>query len=169
MKMYLTPQFDRAWLDTLWFRKEGGELQERLGATHTQYGLISARGCSLYTLCKRNAQYYLDEELDAVEVCGVKGVFANERIAPQDVPKGLYKYDLRYSDERREFTSIEKKVIVDHGGTVLLKEKLDLGPDGVIEFNEETSPNFLGYEETPRELLAENEQEETDEIGGIKQ
>ena len=169
LKMYLNPRFDSAWLDTLLLRSEGGELQERLGATHTQYGLISARGCSLYTLCKRNAQYYLDEELDAVEVCGVKGVFANERIAPQDVPKGLYKYDLRYSDERREFTSIEKKVIVDHGGTVLLKEKLDLGPDGVIEFDEETSPNFLGYEETPRELLAENEQEEIDGIGEIKQ
>ena len=168
MKMYLNPRFDSAWLDTLLLRSEGGELQERLGATHTQYGLISARGCSLYALCKRNDQCYLDEELDAVEVCGVKGVFANERIAPQDVPKGLYKYDLRYSDERREFTSIEKKVIVDHGGTVLLKEQLDLGPDGVIEFDEETSPNFLGYEETPRELLAENEQEETDGIGGIK-
>lgn len=168
MKMYLNPRFDSAWLDTLLLRSEGGELQERLGATHTQYGLISARGCSLYALCKRNDQCYLDEELDAVEVCGVKGVFANERIAPQDVPKGLYKYDLRYSDERREFTSIEKKVIVDHGGTVLLKEQLDLGPDGVIEFDEETSPNFLGYEETLRELLAENEQEETDGIGGIK-
>ena len=169
LKMYLNPRFDSAWLDTLLLRNEGGELQERLGAMHTRYGLISARNCSLYTLCKRNAQYYLDDKFDAVEVCDVKGVFANERIAEQDVPKGLYKYDLRYSDERREFTSIEKKVIIDHGGTVLLKEQLDLGPDGVIEFNEETSPNFLGYEETPRELLAETEQEEIDGIGEIKQ
>jgi len=169
MKMYLNPRFDSAWLDTLLLRSEGGELQERLGATHTQYGLISARGCSLYTLCKRNAQYYLDDKFEAVEVCDRKGVFTNERIAPQEVPKGLYKYDLRYSDEIGEFTSIEKNVIVNHGGTVLLKEQLDLGPDGVIEFDEETSPNFLGYEETPREFLAENEQEETNEIGGIKQ
>ena len=144
-------------------------MQKRLGATNTQYGLISAKGCSLYALCKRNDQCYLDEELDTVEVCGVKGLFVNERIAEQDVPEGIYKYDLRYLDERREFTSVEKKVIIDHGGTVLLKEQLDLGPDGVIEFNEETFPNFLGYKETPRELLAENEQEETDGIGGIKQ
>ncbi len=169
LKMYLNPRFDSAWLDTLLLRSEGGELQERLGATHTQYGLISARGCSLYTLCKRNAQYYLDDKFDAVEVCDVKGVFTFERIAKQDVPEGLYKYDLRYSDEIGEFTSIEKNVIVNHGGSVLLKEKLDLGPDGVIEFDEETSPNFLGYEETPREFLAENEQKETDGIGGIKQ
>lgn len=169
LKMYLNPRFDSAWLDTLLLRNEGGELQERLGAMHTRYGLISARNCSLYTLCKRNAQYYLDDKFDAVEVCDVKGVFTYERIAKQDVPEGLYKYDLRYSDEIGEFTSIEKNVIVNHGGTVLLKEQLDLGPDGVIEFNEETSPNFLGYEETPRELLAENEQEETDGIGGIKQ
>ena len=169
LKMYLNPRFDSAWLDTLLLRNEGGELQERLGAMHTRYGLISARNCSLYTLCKRNAQYYLDDKFDAVEVCDMKGVFTYERIAKQDVPEGLYKYDLRYSDEIGEFTSIEKNVIVNHGGTVLLKEQLDLGPDGVIEFNEETSPNFLGYEETPRELLAENEQEETDGIGGIKQ
>lgn len=169
LKMYLNPRFDSAWLDTLLLRNEGGELQERLGAMHTRYGLISARNCSLYTLCKRNAQYYLDDKFDAVEVCDMKGVFTYERIAKQDVPEGLYKYDLRYSDEIGEFTSIEKNVIVNHGGTVLLKEQLDLGPDGVIEFNEETSPNFLGYEETPRELLAETEQEEIDGIGEIKQ
>ena len=169
LKMYLNPRFDSAWLDTLLLRNEGGELQERLGAMHTRYGLISARNCSLYTLCKRNAQYYLDDKFDAVEVCDVKGVFTYERIAKQDVPEGLYKYDLRYSDEIGEFTSIEKNVIVNHGGTVLLKEQLDLGPDGVIEFNEETSPNFLGYEETPRELLTETEQEEIDGIGEIKQ
>ena len=169
LKKYLDPRFDSAWIHRSRFQREGEELQKRLGATHTQYGLISARGCSLYALCKRNEQCYLDEELDAVEVCGVNGVFANERIAEQDVPEELYKYDLRYSDERREFTSIEKKVIIDHGGTVLLKEQLNLGPNGVIEFNEETFPNFLGYKETPRELLAENEQEETDGIGGIKQ
>ena len=169
LKMYLNPRFDSTWLDTLLFRNEGGELQERLGATHTKYGLISARGCSLYTLCKRSTQYYLDDKFDAVEVCDVKGVFTDERIAEQDVPKGLYKYDLRYSDEIGEFTSIEKNVIVNHGGTVLLKKQLDLGPDGIIEFNEETSPNFLGYEETPRKLLAENEQEEIDGMGEIKQ
>ena len=169
LKRYLNPRFDSAWLDTLLFRNEGGELQERLGATHTKYGLISARGCSLYTLCKRNAQYYLDDKFDAVEVCDVKGIFTNEHIVEQDVPKGLYKYDLRYSDETGEFTSIEKNVIANHGGTVLLKEPLGLGANGFIEFNEETSPNFLGYEETPREFLAENEQEETNEIGGIKQ
>ena len=169
LKKYLDPRFDSTWIHRSRFQREGEELQKRLGATNTQYGLISAKGCSLYALCKRNDQCYLDEELDTVEVCGVKGLFVNERIAEQDVPEGLYKYDLRYSDERREFTSIEKKVIIDHGGTVLLKEQLDLGPNGVIEFNEETFPNFLGYKETPRELLAENEQEETDGIGGIKQ
>ena len=169
LKKYLDPRFDSTWIHRSRFQREGEELQKRLGATNTQYGLISAKGCSLYALCKRNDQCYLDEELDTVEVCGVKGLFVNERIAEQDVPEGLYKYDLRYLDERREFTSVEKKVIIDHGGTVLLKEQLDLGPDGVIEFNEETFPNFLGYKETPRELLAENEQEETDGIGGIKQ
>ena len=169
LKRYLNPRFDSAWLDTLLFRNEGGELQERLGATHTKYGLISARGCSLYTLCKRNAQYYLDDKFDAVEVCDVKGIFTNEHIVEQDVPKGLYKYDLRYSDETGEFTSIEKNVIANHGGTVLLKEPLGLGANGFIEFNEETFPNFLGYKETPRKLLAENEQEETDGMGEIKQ
>lgn len=169
LKRYLNPRFDSTWLDTLLFRNEGGELQERLGATHTKYGLISARGCSLYTLCKRNTQYYLDDKFDAVEVCDVKGVFTDERIAEQDVPKGLYKYDLRYSDEIGEFTSIEKNVIANHGGTVLLKEPLDLGANGGIEFDEETAPNFLGYEETPRELLAENEQEKTIGMGELKQ
>lgn len=51
----------------------------------------------------------------------------------------------------------------------MLKEPLDLGANGGIEFDEETFPNFLGYEETPRELLAENEQEKTFGMGEIKQ
>lgn len=169
LKKYLDPRFDSTWIHRSRFQREGEELQKRLGATNTQYGLISAKGCSLYALCKRNDQCYLDKELDTVEVCGVKGLFVNERIAEQDVPEGLYKYDLRYLDERREFTSIEKNVIANHGGTVLLKEPLDLGANGGIEFDEETSPNFLGYEETPRELLAENEQEKTFGMGEIKQ
>ena len=60
-------------------------------------------------------------------------------------------------------------MIANHGGTVLLKEPLDLSANGGIEFDEETSPNFLGYEETPRELLAENEQEKTIGMGELKQ
>lgn len=47
---YLDSRMDRAWLDTLLVQTEGKELLQRLGATVTDYGAISARGRDLYEL-----------------------------------------------------------------------------------------------------------------------
>ena len=48
LEHHLDSRFDREWLDTLLTRKEGQRLLERLGATLTEYGVISAREHSLY-------------------------------------------------------------------------------------------------------------------------
>jgi len=169
LKTYLSPWFDSAWLDTLVSRSEGIELQERLGTTRTQYGFISARGCYLYTHCKKKPLYFLDAKFDVVKVCNQIGLFNDECITELDTPEGFYKYDLRYSEDSGDFITIEDSVEMNHGGSVLLKEKLNLGANGVIEFDNETFPKFLGGKKTPREFLSEIEHEETDGMGGIKQ
>lgn len=45
---HMDSRFDSGWMDTLLTRNEGRELLERLGASITDYGVISARGRSLY-------------------------------------------------------------------------------------------------------------------------
>ena len=104
----------------------------------------------------------MDESFDLIEIFDKKALFSNGRIKKSELPDGVYKYDLR--DGVPFFASIEKHVGVDHAGTVLTREPIDLGKNDCIEFDEETSPNFLGDELTLRDYLtADFTEEETEE------
>lgn len=47
---HMDTKFDDHWLDPLVYRREGSRLLEKLGATVTDYGIISSAGGSLYKL-----------------------------------------------------------------------------------------------------------------------
>lgn len=183
LRYHLDTHFDSTWLNTIETRNEGRKLLGRLGAFCTPYGIISARGQSLYTLLpydepegkELKAQTLTDEKLDVIEVLDRKALFSNGRILPEEIPEGLYAYDLRYSDEKGQFISIEPKVGENHGGTVLMRELLDFREQGYLSFTDDTSPNFLGYDLTPREFMEtdfsqEDGQEEENEqqLGGMQ-
>ena len=56
-------------------------------------------------------------------------------------------YHLRDSDNGDAFATLEPKVAVNFGGSVILKEELDFGSNDYIDIrSEENSPNFYGYE-----------------------
>ncbi len=180
---FLDSRFDGEWLDSLQIRAEGGRLLDRLGATVTDYGAISARGRSLYEIVPYNpveakvlkTQALTDEKLDVIEVLDRVALFSNGRILPEKVPEGLYAYDLRMDDDNQFFRTIEKKVAVNHGGTILLKEPLVFGDADCIVMDENSDPNFLGYELTPAEFMqtdftqTEDESEQTagQQFGGM--
>lgn len=179
LKHFMDTRLDSEWLDTLFTRNEGERLLKRLGASSTPYGVISARGHSLYepVACHEpeakdlKTQALSDEKLDVIEVLGQKALFSNGRILPEEIPEGLYAYDLRYSDEKGKFISIEPKVGVNHGGTVLMKELLDFREKGYLSFTDDTSPNFLGYDLTPREFMETDplqEEENEQQFGGMQ-
>lgn len=50
LRHHLDPRFDSKWLESMSAETEGRELLELLGARETSYGIISARGRSLYEL-----------------------------------------------------------------------------------------------------------------------
>jgi hypothetical protein len=168
---HLDKDFDREWLDSLSIYNEGRTLLNRTSASITSYGAVSYYNCPLYKNVSKYPKHpCLDDSFDLIEVCGQKALFTNERIHASELPEGVYKYDLR--DGIPIFASIEKHVRVDHAGTVLTREPIDLGKDGCIEFDEETSPNFLGDEMTLRDYLtAEFSEDETEEqsMEGITQ
>lgn len=177
LRSFMDSRFDSAWLDTLLTQNEGKRLFQRLGAAETPYGVISARGHSLYELVSYNepevkelsAQGMTDEKLDVIEVLDRRALFANGRLLPEEIPEGLYAYDLRESDDGSRFISIEPKVGVNHGGTVLMKEMLDFGESGYIPLDEDNDPNFLGYTMTPQEFAGEEQtEEENQEFGGMQ-
>lgn len=168
---HLNASFDNEWLDTIAVNREGEELLEKLKASLTEYGVISARGRSLYELVPRRdpevkeliAQVLTDEKLDVIELLDRQALFSNGRLSPEEIPEGLYAYDLRFDDEQNRFVSIEPKVGANHGGTVLMKELLDFGESGVIFFTEDSSPNFLSEEMTIKEF-SETDMDEDKEI-----
>lgn len=187
LEHHLGSQFDRAWLGTLLVKTEGSRLLDRLGATNTEYGVISARGGSLYALVpydkaqekELTTQALTDEKLEVVEVLGQTALFTNGRVTEQELPEGLYRYDLR-SGEGITFATVEPYVRSDHSGTILVKAPLSFGSEGYIAFDDDTSPNFLGYELTPTEFMetdftqADDEDMDEDEtqtiqMGGISQ
>ena len=114
-----------------------------------------------------NTTAQTEEELDVIEVLDRRALFSNGRLMPEQIPEGLYAYDLRHSDDGGRFCSIEPKVGVNHGGTVLMRDILDFGENGYIPLNEDTEPNFLGETMTVSEFAEEEAQDEAMQMGGM--
>lgn len=168
-------RFDSRWLGGLFARNEGERLLGRLGATLTDYGVISARNGQLFELVpydepevkELKTQALTEEKLDVIEILDRKALFSNGRLLPEEIPEGLYAYDLRHSDDGDRFCSIEPKVGVNHGGTVLMRDILDFGESGYIPLDEDTEPNFLGEEMTAEEFAEEETLDESMQLGGM--
>ena len=168
-------EFDSKWLENLLPRNEADKLLGRLGATLTDYGVISARNGQLFEpvpydepeVKELKSQAMTEEKLDVIEVLDRRALFSNGRLMPEQIPEGLYAYDLRHSDDGDRFCSVEPKVGVNHGGTVLLKEVLDFGEQGYISLDEDTEPNFLGETMTVSEFAEEEAQDEAMQMGGM--
>lgn len=168
-------RFDNRWLGGLFARNEGERLLSRLGATLTDYGIVSARNGHLFEPVpydepeakELKTQAMTDEKLDVIEILDRKALFSNGRLMPEQIPEGLYAYDLRHSDDGDRFCSIEPKVGVNHGGTVLMRDILDFGESGYIPLDEDTEPNFLGETMTVSEFAEEEAQDEAMQMGGM--
>ncbi len=74
----------------------------------------------------------------------IEGCFTNARVDRNSLPAYAYAYDLREGDNG-EICSIEKNVVVNHAGTFLCKEPIDLGSKGylVLGENEENDYSFF--------------------------
>lgn len=106
-----------------------------------------------YLLNKSGTNYVRcnEEQFDLIEMLGKTALFTNARLSDEDIPAGLFCYHLR-EGERVYFCSVEPRVIVNHGGSVILRKPLDFGTKGYIPFTDDTTPNFISGE---RMTLAE--------------
>lgn len=168
-------EFDSRWLKNLIPRNEADKLLGRIGAAVTDYGVISARNGHLFKPVSYDepeakelkTQALTEEKLDVIEVLDRRALFSNGRLMPEQIPEGLYAYDLRHSDDGDRFCAIEPKVGVNHGGTVLMRDILDFGESGYIPLDEDTEPNFLGETMTAAEFAEEEIQDESMQMGGM--
>ena len=107
------------------------------------------------------------EEYELIELFGEPALFSNERLTADDIPEGLYCYNLRHTDDGNSFATIEPSVKVNCAGSVITDTPIDFGMKGYIAFTEETTPNFLGNQLTVAEYMCgdfEFEQEQSNKM-----
>ena len=101
---------------------------------------------------KLHNQKKIEEPKDApkyqeVEIFDVPALFSDGRIALADLPEGLYRYDLRGSDDDPGMpVTVEQNVTVNHAGAIITAKPLDLGEDGCLTLTEDDGLNFIGGE-----------------------
>ena len=82
-----------------------------------------------------------------VEIFDVPALFSDGRISLADLPEGLYRYDLRGSDDDPGMpVTVEQNVTVNHAGAIITAKPLDLGEDGCLTLTEDDGLNFIGGE-----------------------
>lgn len=174
----LDQRIDSRWLDSLIAVNEGERLIERLGASVTAYGILSARGGQLFIPVPFDARaantkaalFDRAEKLELIEILGRPALFTSARLLQKELPEGLYKYDLREGVDT-PYASIEPSVAVDHTGTVITKEQIYFDDEGYIELDEDDAPCFTGEEMSIEEFLNssfDEAHENTEELGGMK-
>lgn len=85
----------------------------------------------------------MQEEYQEIVLFDVLMLFGNERVDSAALPDGIYCYGLRGSDyDPGLLCAVEKKVDVNHAGTILTAVPLDLSEKGYLRLGEEL--NFTG-------------------------
>ena len=76
-----------------------------------------------------------DEQYQEVELFEKPALFSNGRISHDDLPEGVYCYDLRGSDEDPGSPiCVEERVVVNHAGSVILTAPLEFSEEAQAVF-----------------------------------
>ena len=89
----------------------------------------------------------MTERYEEITVCGKPALFTSIRIKRDTVPDGLYTYDVRHDDECRGIPcEIAPFVMVNHWGTIIPAEPLELPDDGRRYIDEDTDWNYAPWD-----------------------
>ena len=115
---------------------------------------------------QKKIQIANDEQYQEIELFDKPGLFSNGRIVRDNLPEDVYCYDLRGSDyDPGEQVCVEERVVVNHAGSVLLTEPLELAEDGRLMLTEEEGLNFVGGFSTLTQFLQEQRKDRhTEEV-----
>ncbi len=99
-----------------------------------------------------------------IEIFDVPGLFSNGRIAAADIPEGMYRYDLRGSDDDPGIpVTVEHYVAVNHAGSIITAKPLELSEDGRLMLTEDEGLNFVGGEISAYQFLNEQRKDRNTE------
>ena len=99
-------------------------------------------------MCKVNAK---TEEYETFFILGQDALFTNSRLDRTTIPDGLYAYDLRDECDGN-INELKEFVLVNHWGTVLVKEPIE-GADRGVQIKP-YDYNFIGGDMTVDEFMS---------------
>lgn len=106
---------------------------------------LKKKGCSLLGQDEESIRIANDKLYQGIELFNIPALFSNERVSRDDLPAGVYCYDLRGSDDDPgDPISVENRVGVNHAGSVILATPLKLPESGYLLLTEENGLNFNG-------------------------
>ena len=107
-----------------------------------------------------------EEEYEEIELFGKPGLFSNGRVSHNELPDGLFCYDLRGSDDDYgDPVTVEERVAVNHAGSVILAAPLELPEEGFLRLTEENGLDFTGEDMTLSQFLqAQKKDRSTEEV-----
>jgi hypothetical protein len=85
-----------------------------------------------------------NESYEQVTIFDTQALFTSNRIDKSMLPDDVYAYDIRHSDDDG-MVAVELKefILVNHMGTLLTKEPIDLGDKGYIDIEDEVDFYFV--------------------------
>ena len=104
---------------------------------------------------------------EPLKLYGIPVIYTDERIDKNILPKGIFRYEVRHDDEGKgEMCEIAHRVIVNHWGTILSNQKIDLSPNSYREINEEKDVEYSNEFSniTLKEYLQRNKRTKQKEI-----
>jgi len=123
--------------------------KEQLEAAASIWGYDLKEDYGMVESASGNSYVDVDNETyELVSVCGQPGLFSNGRMNLNDIPQGLFLYHLRSGDNGEQFCTLEANVGVNHGGSIITNEPLELGEQDHIEFDKTNGILFMGEEIT---------------------
>lgn len=130
LEQHLDDSFPKEYLKTINTQLLGDKLMNEYKGAYTPYGVLLRNSNTPIMITDSKHKFMLADFLDK------QVLFSEDRLKPQEVPKGLYKYEFRSGAEYR-YAALEEKVGVDFSGTILSKVPFDLGEKEYIDLEEE--------------------------------
>ena len=85
------------------------------------------------------------EHFQEITVLGKPALFHDLRIDRDSVPKGLYLYEVRADDYGKwDPVQIAKGVFINHFGSIITREPIELPPDGHLDIDPEKDWSYAG-------------------------
>lgn len=149
LEQHLDDSFPKEYLKTINTQLLGDKLMNDYRGAYTPYGVLLKNSNTPILMNDSKHDFMLANFLDEYVL------FTEDRLKPQEIPKGLYKYEFRSGAEYR-YAALEEKVGVDFSGTILSKVPFDLGEKQYIDLEEENGvdPDILSEEYTLNQYLS---------------